>query len=196
MPPCRRYVQVALDLTLPGQYDKVFPAVSPQTLPVTPVGMARALVRSRRASTHRTALRSMGSVEKVGIELRHRGPLGAADHADPSSTVGSSPGVAKKRMPGIFSLRTSDGTMSSSIALGATTEVGHLGHSALPIHSRMKHRTHSCEAGAIRLHASSCAATQDAGSGTLPAEALLKPLRAFYARSYLNFGGSPFHALR
>ena len=42
----------------------------------------------------------------------------AADHVDPSSTVASSPGVAEKRILGVFSFRTSDGTtMSSSVAL-------------------------------------------------------------------------------
>ena len=42
--------------------------------------------------------------------------LEAADHTDPSSTVGSSPGVVEKRILGMFSFRRSDGTtMSSSV---------------------------------------------------------------------------------
>ena len=93
------------------------------------------------------------------------GRVGPTDHANRSSTVGSSPGVAKKRMLGVFSFRTSDGTMSSSIAFGGRHRWCHLGNPALPIQSRMEHLMHSCETGAIRLPASSCAATRS-GSGT------------------------------
>jgi hypothetical protein len=76
----------------------------------------------------------MGTAGKVGNEPRHRGPLGAADHANPSSTVGSSPGVAKKRMPGVFSFRASNGLRAVLLRLRVATDGGgHLDHPALPI---------------------------------------------------------------
>ena len=60
------------------------------------------------------------------------GLLGTTVHASPSSTVGSSPGVAEKRILGVFSLRTSDGTMSSSIAFGNRHDGGASGSSGPP----------------------------------------------------------------
>jgi hypothetical protein len=109
-------------------------ATHPRISLTAPVEMARALACSGRASARRAAPRSMGTAGKVGNEPRHRGPLGAADHANPSSTVGSSPGVAKKRMPGVFSFRASNGLRAVLLRLRVATDGGgHLDHPALPI---------------------------------------------------------------
>ena len=56
------------------------------------------------------ALRSGKGVWKLRKQLRqpHRSSRRATTHSNPSSTVGSSPGVAEKRILGMFSLRTSD----------------------------------------------------------------------------------------
>jgi hypothetical protein len=63
--------------------------------------------------------RRHGAQTSMSVALRPAPPLislasaaevhsEAADHTDPSSTVGSSPGVAEKRILGVFSFRTSD----------------------------------------------------------------------------------------
>ena len=66
------------------------------------------------------ALRSGKGSEKASeaTPAARRSPRRATTHSNPSSTVGSSPGVLKKRMLGVFSSRTSGGTTSSSIAFG------------------------------------------------------------------------------
>jgi hypothetical protein len=74
--------------------------------------------------------------------------------------------------------------------------VEHLLYPALPIQSSMEHRTHSCEAGAIRLPVSSCTATRCGGSGTPPADPQKPssgPLVDGLCRIlHLSFGENPY----
>jgi hypothetical protein len=81
------------------------------------------------------ALRSGKGIWKLRKQLRqpHRSSRRATDHDNSSSTVDSSPGVAEKRILGVFSFRTFDWTMSSSIAFGGRT-VGVASGSAGPPH--------------------------------------------------------------
>jgi hypothetical protein len=86
--------------------------------------------------------------------------VGSTDHANPSSTVGSSPGVVEKRILGVFSLRTSDNLEQFYCACGPPPMAGHLDHPVLPIHTNMEHPAPPREAGAISLPASSFTATR------------------------------------
>ena len=86
----------------------------------TLVAMACARFCPAHAAAYRTVMRSRTWSKSLGSSFG--GPtevrVGATVHTGRSSIVGSSPGVAEKRILGVFSLRTSEGTMSSSIAFG------------------------------------------------------------------------------
>ena len=139
------------------------------------------------------------SIRKGGWKLRkqlrqpHRSSRRATTHCNSSSTVGSSPGVVEKRILGVFSLRTSDDDYEQFFRdCGPPPMVGHLSHPALPIHSRMERRTHSCEVGAIRLPASLCAATRERA----PARRVGKARRGHFRASGGRFMQDPENGLR
>jgi hypothetical protein len=85
----------------------------------------------------------------------------AADHTDPSSKVGSSPGVAEKRILGVLSLRTSDDDYEQLCCVcGSPQMVGIWVIRPSPSRGSMYHQTRTCGARAIRPPASPCAATR------------------------------------
>jgi hypothetical protein len=135
---------------------------------------------------------------KGGNGLRNRAPHGAADHAHPSSTVGSSPGAAKKRIPGVFSFRTSDEDYEQFYCVcGPPPMVGHPDHPTLPVYGSTDHRIRSYEAGAIRLPAASCATATLRRAAYGPAEAILGPLEGGLCMILqATFQEKAFHALR
>jgi hypothetical protein len=95
-------------------------------------------------------------VRKLRKQLRqpHTSSRRARTHSDPSSTLGSSPGVVEKRILGVFSLCTSDGTMSSSVAFGGGHRWWAIWIIRLsPSSGSMNHQTRTCGAGLfVSLH--------------------------------------------
>jgi hypothetical protein len=162
VPPGHRHLQNTLGVTPLGRLGKSSsPFPHPRRGPWWRWHMLRRPVR--RVQQFAVPCSSIKEgVWKLRKQLRQprRSSRRATTHSNPTSTVGSSPGVVEKRILGMFSFRMSDGRLSAVLlSLGAATDGGASGSSGSP-HPRqdgasdvpMRCRGHSSARIFVRRH--------------------------------------------
>jgi hypothetical protein len=195
----RHHLRGALGVTVPDHLGEVLPPLPPALVGspgydgTRPGLLVVCITAPYCGAVSECDLRSLGR--------RFSGPTvaraGAADQDNLRSTVGSSPGVAEKRILGVFSLRTSDEDYKQFRCVCEPPQMVGIWIIRLsPSSGSMNHQTRTCGAGAIRLPASLCTATRCGlrHDACRPAEAILGPLAGCLCSFlHLSFGEFTFH---